>query len=130
MKKIFLDANILIDFIDPDREKHTKAVEFIKNNVGNYFYTSCDIVTTIYYVASKTNSKTILDSLEALLKLVKIIHFSNEPALQAIKLMKENKRFRDFEDTLQYILAKSIEADLIVTNDKRFFSPDIETIAL
>ena len=31
MKKIFLDANVLIDFIDPSRNKHKEAVEFEHN---------------------------------------------------------------------------------------------------
>jgi len=130
VKKIFLDANVLIDFIDPSRNKHKEAVEFIKTNVGNFFYTSCDILTTIYYIASKNRCNTILDKLEYILKLVKIINFSNELALKTIETMKKDKNFKDFEDTLQYELAKTIKADFIVTNDKNFYSPDIETITL
>jgi len=129
VKKIFLDANILIDLIDPNREKHLKVVEFIQNNTGNYFYTSCDILTTVYYIGSK-NNKTILDNLEAILKLVKVIPFSNQLAIDSIKLMKKDKNFKDFEDTLQYMLAKSIKADLIVTNDKNFYSLEIKIIRL
>ena len=130
MKKIFLDANILIDFIDPTREKHKNSVEFIKNNVGNLFYTSCDILTTIYYIASKNKCENILDKLEYLLKLVKIINFSNKLALKTIHTMQNNENFKDFEDTIQYELAKSIQADYIVTNDKKFYSPDIKLITL
>ena len=130
MKKIFFDANVLIDFIDPNRNKHKKAVEFIKENVGNFFYTSCDILTTIYYVASKNKCENMLDKLEYVLKLVKIINFSNELALKTIEVMRKDKNFKDFEDALQYKLAQSIKADLIVTNDKNFYSPDIEIIAL
>lgn len=130
MKKIFLDANVLIDFIDANRNKHKKAVEFIKNNVGNFFYTSCDILTTIYYIASKNKCENVLEKLEYVLKLVKIINFSNELALKTIESMKINKNFKDFEGALQYELAKSIKADFIVTNDKNFYSPDIKIIAL
>jgi len=130
VKKIFLDANILIDFIDPSRNKHKEVVEFIKNNVGNFFYTSCDILTIIYYIASKNRCDNILDKLEYILKLVKIINFSNELALKTIETMRKDKNFKDFEDALQYELAKTIKADFIVTNDKNFYSPDIETITL
>jgi len=129
MKKIFLDANILIDLIDSNREKHLGVVDFISNNIGSFFYTSCDILTTIYYIASKNNSK-ILDNLYHILKLVKIIYFSNELAFKTIEIMKEDKKFKDFEDALQYMLAKSINVDFIVTNDKKFYSPDIKIISI
>jgi len=117
-------------FTDPSRNKHKEVVEFIKNNVGNFFYTSCDILTTIYYIASKNRCDNILDKLEYILKLVKIINFSNELALKTIETMRKDKNFKDFEDALQYELAKTIKADFIVTNDKNFYSPDIETITL
>jgi len=126
--KIFVDANVLIDLIDEKRKFHKEAVKFFQNNLGNMFYTSYDILTTIYYVVSKY--KNPLLDIENLLKLVKIISFSNEEANKAIELIKKNSKFKDFEDTIQYVLAKKVEADLIVTNDKGFYSPDIKLIAL
>ena len=126
--KIFVDANVLIDLIDEKRAFHQQAIDFFQNNLGSLFYTSCDILTTIYYVTSKT--KNPLSDIENLLKLINIISFSNEEAHKAIELMKTNEKFRDFEDTLQYILAKKINADLIVTNDKGFYSEDIKLLSL
>ena len=128
MKKIFIDANILIDFIDPNRAKHNEAVEFFKSHLEDYLYTSCDILTTIYYVTSKYQNS--LTAIENILKLISVISFSNEEAKKAIEMMKKDKKFKDFEDTLQYLLAKKIKADYIVTNDKGFYSPDIEIISL
>jgi len=128
VKKIFIDANILIDFIDPNRAKHNEAVEFFKSHLEDYLYTSCDILTTIYYVTSKYQNS--LTAIENILKLINVISFSNEEAKKAIEMMKKDKKFKDFEDTLQYLLAKKIEADYIVTNDKGFYSPDIEIISL
>jgi len=126
VKKIFLDANILIDLIDSNRTKHNEVLEFIKKNSNSYFYTSCDILTTIYYVTKKV--KEPLLEIEKLLDLVYVISFSNAETKEAIDLMNVDKRFKDLEDTLQYILAKQIKADCIVTNDKGFCSPDIEII--
>jgi len=128
VKKIFIDANILIDFIDPNRAKHNEAVEFFKSHLEDYLYTSCDILTTIYYVTSKYQNS--LTAIENILKLISVISFSNEEAKKAIEMMKKDKKFKDFEDTLQYLLAKKIKADYIVTNDKGFYSPDIEIISL
>ncbi len=128
MKKIFIDANILIDFIDSKREKHNAAIEFFKSHLEDYFFTSCDILTTIYYVTSKNQNP--LGAIKNLLKLVKVIPFGNKEALNAINLMNKDKKFKDFEDTVQYILAKKVGSDYIVTNDKGFYSPDIEIISL
>ena len=45
----------------------------------------------------------------------------------AIGLCQDTKiPFKDYEDAMQYICAKKIDADLILTNDKGFISPDIE----
>ncbi|ACO03798.1 conserved hypothetical protein [Persephonella marina EX-H1] len=42
--------------------------------------------------------------------------------------MQEDKNFKDLEDTLQYVLAKENECDLILSNDDDFYSPDIKKI--
>ena len=126
--KIFVDANVLIDLIDENRKLHKEALKFFQHNLGNIFFTSCDILTTVYYIVSK-NKDPLID-IENMLKLVKVIAFSNEEASMAVELMKKNSKFKDFEDTIQYVLAKKAEADLIVTNDKSFYSPDIKLINL
>jgi predicted nucleic acid-binding protein len=63
MTKYFLDANIILDLIDSDRGNITLTREFIKESIisGNELCTSCDIFTTVYYVASKKlSSKHII----------------------------------------------------------------------
>jgi predicted nucleic acid-binding protein len=42
--------------------------------------------------------------------------------------MLTDKNFKDLEDTIQYVLAKENNCDLILTNDKGFYSPDIEKL--
>jgi predicted nucleic acid-binding protein len=128
VKKIFLDANVIIDFIDPSRARHEKTIQFFQDHIKDYFYTSCDILTTIYYITLK--NKNPIDDIENLLNLVDVIPFSNEEALLAIELMKKDKKFKDFEDTMQYVLAKKVNTDIIVTNDKGFYSPDIQILSL
>jgi predicted nucleic acid-binding protein len=43
--------------------------------------------------------------------------------------MKTNKNFKDLEDTIQYVMAKKAECDLIVSNDKGFASDAIELMS-
>jgi predicted nucleic acid-binding protein len=43
--------------------------------------------------------------------------------------MKQNKAFTDLEDTIQYVMAKKVKADLILSNDKGFASDGIELMS-
>ena len=40
--------------------------------------------------------------------------------------ISKTKNQKDLEDILQYTCAKDNNCNLIVTNDKKFYSPDIE----
>ena len=42
--------------------------------------------------------------------------------------MTEDSDYKDLEDTLQYILAKKYNCDLIVSNNESFVSKDIKTL--
>ena len=83
------------------------------------------LITTIYYILSKKSKLVALDSIEMINEICTIISFSNKESLEAVNLMKKDKDYADLEDTLQYILAKRAECDLIITNDKNFVSKDI-----
>jgi predicted nucleic acid-binding protein len=39
--------------------------------------------------------------------------------------MRANSSYKDLEDTIQYILAKKEGCELIISNDRDFFSEDI-----
>ena len=43
--------------------------------------------------------------------------------------MRHDADFKDFEDSIQYILALNTGCDVIVTNDKRFISKEIECLS-
>ena len=128
IKKVFVDANVIIDMFDKNRENCVVA-----NMIMNYcvdkdieLYTSCDLVTTVYYILSKKGKKKALEDIKAASDIFELIPFANEDLNRAIYLMEKNQRFKDLEDTLQYVLAKKEGCDLILTNDKKFYSPDIQ----
>ncbi len=129
--KIFLDANILLDTFSSKRPHYLfsfKAYEYILKQDGIALYTSCDIVTTLYYVGKKVDKNGILDKIAALNKTLKVIEFSNKEVARTCALMKEDPNYRDLEDTMQYILAKKEGCDLIISNDENFYAADIEVI--
>ena len=130
-KRIFFDANVFNDVFDDKRATHTQSKEgllyALKNDMA--IYTSCDIVTNIYYITAKYTTKLkALDALELLKDSVEIIPFSTKELTLAIELMRKDSDYTDMEDTIQYVLAKEMDCDLIVTNDKRFVAKKIECI--
>ncbi len=129
-KRIFVDANVLIDLFDvsrPLREFSIKTIQtLLESDVE--IYTSCDLITTVYYVLRKKFGKEALVFIERLSKMCSIVPFSNHEVERAIELMKQDSNFKDLEDTIQYVLAKKMRCDLILTNDKSFYSPDIAVI--
>ena len=130
-KKVFLDANVFIDLFDEQRDKDKNALKVFHYLTQSEIdiYTSCDLVTTIYYILSKTSKKLALDNIENISKICTIIDFGNQEMVETCKLMKENKKFKDLEDTVQYILALKENCDLIISNDKNFVSEEIALLS-
>lgn len=126
-KRIFLDANILIDSIDNQRPMHHRSITLIHFclDQGIPIFTSCDIVTTVYYLSAKKNKLRALNEIAKINRFCKIIDFSNDEVEETCDLMAQNSDFKDLEDTIQYILAKKAGCDCIISNDKNFLSPDI-----
>ena len=130
MAKYFLDANIILVLIDSDRGNIEITREFIKDAIlkGNELCTSCDIFTTVYYVASKKlSSKNIIAELEKLLTFIDVIAIDIDTIKEAMGLMGDKD---DFEDMLQYVCALRSHSSLIVTNDKNFYRGEIELHSL
>lgn len=129
-KKIFFDANILVDVADPSRGYHamsSASMQFcMDSNIE--ILTSCDIVTTLYYIYAKINRKNALDTIIKLNKFCRVIEFSNKEIDQTCQLMQKDSDYHDLEDTMQYILAQKEGCDLILTNDRKFVSKEVETM--
>ena len=132
IKKIFFDANIILDMIDSDRGN----VDMVKKLVYNALvkdislYTSCDILSNVYYVGRKKLAKNIL--VEEMLRILEIFDIVAIDKAIAQKALLENKMNLplDFEDLLQGQCAVVSECDLIVTNDKKFVEGDVKHLSL
>ena len=129
-KTLFLDANIILDFFDNARPSSTHSSKFFEYVLQeNYkLYTSCDIITTLYYVSAKQNKAQALTNIQNINKILSIIEFSNEEVEKTCALMMQDKEYTDLEDTIQYLLAKKANSDYIISNDKSFTSKDIKLL--
>jgi len=132
MNKIFFDANIILDMIDEDRGNidaaRKLAYQILVKNMT--LYTSCDILSNIYYVARKKLDKEILiKEMLRILEIFEIIEIDKQIARKALLLNREQPRL-DFEDVLQSECASKVSCDLIVTNDKKFADGEIRHLSL
>lgn len=131
-KRVFLDANIILDMYDENRPFHkesSKAIYRLLQEKNIDIFTSCDIITTLYYVLSKKGKIKALDSILDINELCIVIEFGNKEIEESCKFMKNNKNFTDLEDTIQYIMAKKVACDLILSNDNGFVSEGIEIMS-
>lgn len=128
--KVFLDANILLDIYNDKRVMHHFSVKLYSWLLTNkmQLYTSCDLITTIYYLHSKIDKQQALLNIGYLNKILKVIEFSNKEIEETCDLMIEDSDYKDLEDTIQYIMAKKYECDLIISNDKKFTCKDMNLL--
>ena len=127
-KQVFIDVNVWVDLFDTQRPFNVQSkksiLHLLENDVVNLF-TSCDIITTVYYLLSKKGKDVALEAIEYINALCTVVEFGNIEVTKSCRLMKQNKKFIDLEDTIQYVMAKKIAADLILSNDKGFASDGI-----
>ena len=132
VKNIFFDANIFNDIFDRNRSSFSESSKAYLGALkqGIKIHISCDVVTNIYYITAKYISREkALEGIELLKTSVIIIPFGEKELSQAIELMRKDADYTDFEDTIQYILALNTQCDVIVSNDNRFVSKELECVS-
>jgi predicted nucleic acid-binding protein len=126
--RVFLDANIIADIYDQSRPFHTQSKQTLKillHEKRDKLYTSCDIITTLYYIFFKKDKAKALDVIVQINGLCSIVEFGNAEVEKSCLLMQQNKTYKDLEDTIQYVMAQKVGCDLILSNDKGFVSEEI-----
>lgn len=127
-KKIFLDVNVILDFIDDKRLGHHSAKKLIEMLVLNAYkiFMSEDMLSTIFYIY-KEKRKT-LEFFKVIQDKWVISPFGKDIVQDAIELsLKHNL---DLEDVLQCLCAKENGCDVLITNDKKFYDCGIEICAV
>jgi len=122
--KIFLDANIILDFLDTDRARHNIANQLFKSiNFNQYkILISEDMLTNIFYIAQ--DKKQALSFFKTIQYKWSIAYFGNEVIKNAIDLSLAHSL--DLEDVLQCLCAKENNCDVLITNDKKFYDCGIK----
>ncbi len=127
-RRIFVDANIINDVFDAQRRFHQSSYQCLSNCLENNIrlITSCDIVTTVYYIASRNQNRgRALEALAQLNEVFSLVPFDNLMLSEAIALMRQDADYVDLEDTVQYVMAKKSGCKLVLTNDKGFVAKEL-----
>jgi len=132
---IYVDTNIVVDMCDSKRALHENSFEMITN----YFeqddcelFINSDTLANLFYILSNRstlNTEEVLEKMQFVNEIFTLASIGSEDVSMALGLCADaSSSYKDYEDAMQYVCAKKVEANLILTNDKRFVSLDIELI--
>lgn len=117
MKRVFLDTNILIDYIDnragADDAEQIFACGF--SGEALLFASSLTFANMAYIIKGRPQEGKY-DALSQMAGVVEIVDLRKQEVMAAIA-----NPVKDFEDMLQYQCAKAADCDFIVTNDRRHY---------
>jgi predicted nucleic acid-binding protein len=119
MQKIFLDTNIVIDFLGEREHFYEPAAKILTlaDRKKIKIFTSPTAISNAYYLlANHESSKIALEKIRKFKVLSSISIMDDEVIETAI-----NSDFKDFEDAMQYFSAISSNCDLIVTRNEKNF---------
>jgi len=133
---IYVDTNIIIDICDSQRAMHAHSFEIITDYMeqDNYeLFINSDTLANLFYVLSNRstlNAEEVLDKMRFIHEIFTLVSIESKEIEMALALcVDSNSKHKDYEDAMQYVCAKKIDASLILTNDKKFVSVDIELYA-
>ena len=127
--KIYVDTNIVIDICDIKRPAHTASLTMIRKYADRgELYINSDTLATLFYVLRnrvKFSFEEALEKMYFVREVFTLVSIDDDIFFRALELCSHNE-CTDYEDAVQYVCAKKVDADLIVTNDKGFVSLDME----
>ena len=131
---IYIDTNIVIDISDAARPLHKNSLLFVRSALeqNKQLYINSDSLSNLFYILSnrtQLDKSMVLEKMRYVMTIFTLVVIEMKDAADAVGLCEDpNAAHRDYEDALQYICAKKINAEMIVTNDKGFISPDIDLL--
>jgi len=112
---------------------HSHSFEVITNYLeqDNYeLFINSDTLANLFYVLSNRstlNAEEVLDKMCFIHEIFTLVSIESKEIEMALALCANSKsKHKDYEDAMQYVCAKKIGSKLILTNDKKFVSENIE----
>lgn len=119
--KLLIDTNIILDFLQKREPYYEDASAIFQLSVDNEVIecVTASSITDIYYLVNKEfkDAKKTKECIQDLLELITILDVTNKDIQDAIR-----SEWKDFEDSLQYIVALHNSVDAIITRNTKDFS--------
>lgn len=118
MKKVFLDTNVVLDFVT-QRDGYEDACDIFQLGEDNIVFLCVSFLTmaNTAYVAKRGRTIDELYALmEGLTDMFEVLQMNQEQLRSSFSVIAA-----DFEDVLQYICASYHNCDIIVTNNTKHF---------
>lgn len=122
--ELLIDTNVVLDMFlerEPFVGMSRQAISLSRRYNNVYSFISASSVTDIYYITYKNlkNHQIIREKFKKLFKFVKVVTVTDKDIHAAFAL-----DWKDFEDSVQYAVAKSNNFDGIVTRNMEGFTDD------
>lgn len=126
--KIFLDTNIVVDYLAHREgffEEASIIFELIYRNEVKAFVSSLTIINCAYVMRKFYPKELVHEKLSAILERIHITAIDEDCIITAL----QSKPY-DFEDFVQFLSARKINSDIIITRDKKGFRDvDVKVMA-
>lgn len=119
MRRLFLDTNIVIDFL-ARRSEYLPAANLMQMAIENklvLFMTPLTVANITYILRKDLPKEMMKQKLQQLCKIIKISPVTENEVNKAF--LTENP---DVEDAIQYFSAETAGADCIITRDPKHFN--------
>ena len=121
MDKLFLDANVVIDFLCERSDNFYKPAAWLMvkgyNKEVNLCCSTLTLATASYLMErSKIDHTEVLRKISDMISICELANVDRNVVTQAL-----SSEFLDFEDAMQYFSAKEWGADMIITRNKKDF---------
>jgi len=115
--KVFIDTNVFLDsYLKRDKGVSKSIFDFLEIRDIDIHLNDISIINIAYIIKKHFSKEEIKEKINLIIETYNIV-----PADQKIITLANNSCFTDFEDGVQYFCAREINADLIISNNKKDF---------
>jgi predicted nucleic acid-binding protein len=122
MDKLFLDANVVVDFLCERSDFYLPAARLMVKSYNKEVELCCStltLATASYFMErSKVSQADIFHKISDMISICEVADVDRGVVEQALS----SGFTTDFEDALQYFSAKKWDADIIITRNKKDFA--------
>lgn len=119
MQKIFLDTNIILDFLGERENFYEPAAKLMTHADKKELeiFTTTTSITNVFYILSKFEGQKVAWEKVRKFKLICGISIMDDEVVEKAL----NSDFKDFEDALQYFSAVVTNCEIIITRNEKDF---------